>query len=107
MKYYKFEKIVKGENPIVRVTYKTWYGSLAVKDICKYGNSNTLWAYVENDALCYKSNSIDNFYNGEDNIYWVNGQEEIGSKNNCPNNVFLLTMFILFLCGLTAIQTLN
>ena len=80
MKYYKFKKITKGENPIIRVTYKTWWGSLVVKDIIK-SNVSDYWEFMENGALTFNFRPINTFYESDDDIYWVNGSDDITFMN--------------------------
>lgn len=72
MKYYKFEKIKKGEYPIIRVTYKTWWGKLVVRDICKSGSVGDFWKFMDNGELTYKFDPINTFYNNDEDVYWVN-----------------------------------
>ena len=74
MKYYKLEKITKGENPIIRVTYKTWWGSLIVKDICKCNTVEDFWVFMDNSCLTHNFEPINNFYKNDKDIYFVNGQ---------------------------------
>jgi hypothetical protein len=73
MKYYKFEKIVKGENPIIRVTYKTWHGSLIIKDICKCTIGG--WRFMEDGDIVPigKTTPINNFHKNNQDKYCVNG----------------------------------
>jgi hypothetical protein len=73
MKYYKFKKITKGENPIIRVTYKTWHGSLIEKDICKSENVEGFWEFMEDGNLTHRFEPINNFYKNDEDVYWVNG----------------------------------
>ena len=72
MKYYKFEKIQKGENPIIRVTYKNWFGKLIIKDVVK-SNVEGFWEFMEDGSLTHTFEPIENFYKNDNNIYWVNG----------------------------------
>ena len=72
MKYYKFEKIIKGKNPIIRITYKTWCGAFVVKDVCKSGVEG-FWEFMEDGHLTHKFDPINTFYNNDDDVYWVNG----------------------------------
>tara|TARA_R110000751_G_C13720375_1_gene475373 strand:- start:967 stop:1191 length:225 start_codon:yes stop_codon:yes gene_type:complete len=73
MKYYKFKKITKGENPIIRVTYKTWHGSLIEKDICKSKDIEGVWEFMEDGSLTHRFEPINNFYKNDEDVYWVNG----------------------------------
>jgi hypothetical protein len=73
MKYYKFKKITEGENPIIRVTYKTWRGSLIEKDVVKSAVEG-FWEFMENGNLTHNFAPINNFYNNNNDIYWVNGE---------------------------------
>jgi hypothetical protein len=72
MKYYKFEKIRKGKNPIIRITYKNWWGKLVIKDVIK-SNVDGFWEFMEDGRLTYRFEPINNFYENDDDIYWVNG----------------------------------
>jgi len=73
MKYYKFEKIQKGENPIIRITYKNWWGKLIIKDVIK-SNGNGFWEFMEDGNLTHRFGPINNFYHNDDDIYWVNSE---------------------------------
>ena len=75
MKYYKFEKIIKGDNPIIRVTYKTWHGSLIEKDICKEPTIKGYWVFMEDGMLTHRFDPINVFYNGCNDIYRVNSSK--------------------------------
>ena len=72
MKYYKFEKKQKGKNPIIRITYKNWWGKLIIKDVVK-SNVEGFWEFMEDGSLTHQFAPINNFYNNDDDIYWVNG----------------------------------
>ena len=72
MKYYKFEKKQKGKNPIIRITYKNWWGKLIIKDVVK-SNVEGFWEFMEDGSLTHRFAPINNFYNNDDDIYWVNG----------------------------------
>lgn len=71
MKYYKFEKIKKGENPIIRITYKTWYGKLIVKDVIK-SSVKGFWEFMEDGSLTHRFEPINNFYKNDIDFYIVN-----------------------------------
>jgi len=73
MKYYKFKKITKGENPIIRVTYKTFWGKLIEKDICKCKKIEGYWVYMEDGSLTHQFEPINNFHKNDEDVYWVNG----------------------------------
>jgi len=73
MKYYKFKKIEKGQNPIIRVTYKTWWGGLVEKDICKSKNVDGFWVFMESGSLTHQFEPINTFYKNNDDLYYVNG----------------------------------
>lgn len=73
MKYHKFEKIRKGENPIIRVTYKNIWGKFVIKDICKCGDIEGFWVFMDNGKLTHNFDPINNFYKNDVDIYWVNG----------------------------------
>ncbi len=72
MKYYKFKKITKGDNPIIRVTYKKWYGSLIEKDICKCNTIEGFWVFMDDGQLTHRFEPINNFYNNNEDEYFVN-----------------------------------
>lgn len=72
MKYIKFEKIQTGENPIIRMTYKNWYGKLVTRDIVK-ACLNNYWQFMDNSSLIYDYESINTFYNNTDDEYIING----------------------------------
>lgn len=72
MKYIKFEKVRKGNHPIIRVTLKTFWGKEVVKDIVQSSLSN-YWEYMECGTLITNYTSINTFYNGEDDVWYVNG----------------------------------
>lgn len=75
MKYYKFEKITKGNHPIIRITYKNCWGNLVIKDICKRGidSIGSRWVFMENGDLVFNCEPIDNFFYNNKDIYFVNG----------------------------------
>jgi hypothetical protein len=74
MKYLKFERIDSGisKDTIIRVTYKTWYGALRVRDVAnRYGSS--LWFFLDNGDLVLSYKPVETFhYSGKDS-YIVNG----------------------------------
>ena len=72
MKYYKFERIREGDNPIVRITYKTWWGSFVVKDVCKCGTVKGFWVFMDDDMLTHNFKPINQFNEGIDKVYIVN-----------------------------------
>ena len=72
MKYYKFEKIVKGDNPIIRITFKTTFGKLIQKDVCKCENINGFWVFMENAQITHNFEPINNFYKNNQDVYFVN-----------------------------------
>jgi len=76
MKYYKFEKVKKGKNPIIKVTYKTWWGSFVIRDICKCDTVQGFWVFMDNGLLTHNFEPINNFYENDDDIYWVNGRPQ-------------------------------
>ena len=73
MKYYKFEKIQKGKNPIIRLTYKNWLGRFVIRDICKDANIEGFWVFMDDGSLTHRFEPINNFFESDDDIYWVNG----------------------------------
>jgi hypothetical protein len=72
MKYYKFEKLQGENNPIIRITYKNWWGKLVIKDVCK-SNVTHCWCFMENGYIVFNSCPINNFHNNKSKFYWVNG----------------------------------
>ena len=74
MKYYKFEKIKKGENPIIRVTYKNWLGRLILRDVCRSENVNRFWFFMDNGYLTHDFGPINTFNENDDDVYYVNGK---------------------------------
>jgi len=72
MKYYKFEKVQKGNNPIIRITYKNWWGKLVIKDVVK-SNVDGFWEFMEDGSFTHRFEPINNFYKNDKDIYWVNG----------------------------------
>lgn len=78
MKYHKFEKIVYGKNPIIRVTFKTWYGKLIVRDICKSETKfmeNQFWIFMDNGSLTHNFEPINIFDKLGHHVYWINGKK--------------------------------
>lgn len=73
MKYLRFEKIKKGDNPVVRVTYKTFWGKIVTKDV--FRTDHDFWHYLENDEMVYPDQAIRNFEANDDDVYFVNGPE--------------------------------
>lgn len=73
MKYYKFEKIQKGDNPIIRITYKTWYGKLIVRDVCKCDSFDFMWTFMDNDKPVLDRSPIVTFHKNNLDVYYVNG----------------------------------
>lgn len=69
MKYYKFEKIEKGKYPIIKVTFKTWWGKKVVRDICRPHNN---WYFMDNGSVLIKDEPIKTFYHNNSDIYFVN-----------------------------------
>lgn len=76
MKYYKLEKIVKGENPIIRITFKNWLGRLIVRDVCKCATVNNFWVFMDNGDLTFDFETITTFNNNDLDVYYVNGQND-------------------------------
>jgi hypothetical protein len=75
MKYYKFTKIKKGENPIIRVTYKTWLGTLVEKDICLPHRESSFWEYMDGGGglPMSKLSPINTFHENNEDEYLING----------------------------------
>lgn len=74
MKYKKFELIRSGKNPLIRVTYLTFWGKEKVKDIVKSEGCKDFWVFCENNDLTFKFGPINAFYKSEERIYIVNDQ---------------------------------
>ena len=74
MTYCKFEKIQGGENPIIRVTYKTWWGKKIVKDVCKCSTVEGFWVFMDSGDLTHNFDPLNNFHKSEVNFYLVNEQ---------------------------------
>ena len=72
MKYYKFKKIFKGDNPIIRVTYKTFWGKLVDRDVCPSRGTSGFWVFMDNANLTHNFGPINNFYNNDLDEYIVN-----------------------------------
>lgn len=76
MKYYKFEKIIKGDNPIIRVTFKTsnWLGKqkIIVRDICQSQSIPEYWKFCDNGDLTHNFDPINVFHKNENNVYVIN-----------------------------------
>ena len=69
MKYYKFEKIQKGDNPIIRITFKTWYGKLIVRDVCKRYSVDDFWVFMDNGFLTHSFDPINTFHKNDLDVY--------------------------------------
>lgn len=67
MKYHK-SRI----HPIIRVTYKTFFGNLITRDICKSQNVEDYWEFMDNGELTHNFGPINIFYESNLDIYWVN-----------------------------------
>lgn len=74
MKYYKFEKIQKGENPIIRITFKKLFGGFVVRDVCKSTFVDKWWVCMDNGEELYDNPAIVNFHNNDADVYFVNGK---------------------------------
>ena len=72
MKIKKLEKIQKGDYPIIRVTYKTWYGKLVIKDVCKPLDHH-LWTFMDSGNLVLNDEAINTFNESDNVFYFVNG----------------------------------
>jgi len=71
MKYYKFEKVVAGDNPIIQVTYKNWLGNLIVRDVCR-ASVRRFWQHMDDGSLVNNMESIETFYNSDFDVYYLN-----------------------------------
>ena len=69
MKYYKFKKITGGENPIIRITYKNFWGNLIIKDVIKHRG---WWKFMENGRLVFDYDPIENFLLNNIDEYYIN-----------------------------------
>jgi hypothetical protein len=76
MRFHKFEKIVKSNEPIIRITYVTWYGSHVVRDVCKCKTLSTYWIYMDNGNIVHNHEPITAFYRNDMDVYIVNKSEE-------------------------------
>lgn len=71
MKYYKFKKIKFGLEPIVEITYKTWWRKLIIKHVIKDLEVDR-WVFLENGRYLHKGEPIEAFYKSGKDVYWVN-----------------------------------
>ena len=71
MKYYKFEKVVTGENPVIRITYKNWLGNLIVRDVCR-ASVRRFWQHMDDGSLVNNMESITTFNESNLNTYYLN-----------------------------------
>ncbi|MCP4520933.1 MAG: hypothetical protein GY827_04445 [Cytophagales bacterium] len=71
MKYYKFRKIYQGKNPIIRVTFKTFWGKMVDRDICPT-NVDGHWQFMDNGDLTYNFGPINTFYESDLEVYVLN-----------------------------------
>lgn len=69
MKYCKFEKIKGGNDPIIRITYKTWWGQYLIKDVSKSG---VLWYFMESGKRIFNYEPISIFNKSGKYSYRVN-----------------------------------
>lgn len=76
MRFHKFERIVKGNDPIIRVTFVTWYGSHVTRDVCKCKTLSNYWIYMDNGDLIHSCEPINVFYRSNMDVYTVNKDEE-------------------------------
>ncbi len=72
MKIHKLKRIVKGENPIIRVTYKTWWGKLKTRDVCQSTPRGNYWVYMDDNYCADGQDSINWFVNSDLDLYYVN-----------------------------------
>jgi hypothetical protein len=62
LNYYSLEKLEGGENPIIRVGYKNWYGKKTYKNLCKHKSIRGVWLYIENGLMFTDNGIINTFY---------------------------------------------
>jgi hypothetical protein len=76
MKLCKLEKVVSGENPIVRLTFKTWTGKIIVKDAFKIPGWS-IWMYMDtcgSSVLDGINDVLKNFHANNLDVFFVNGE---------------------------------
>lgn len=74
MKYHKFEKIIKGDNPIIRITFKDWRHRLYERDVIK-SVVNDWWIFMDDGELVETCpRPISNFHKNDNDVYLVNGK---------------------------------
>ncbi len=76
MKLCKLEKVVSGENPIVRLTFKTWTGKIIVRDAYKV-KEFSFWRYVDTGESTYRGGveiALKNFHANNLDVFFVNGE---------------------------------
>lgn len=74
MKYIKFEKIIEGINPIIRVTYKDNLGRVKTRDAFKTRYLNNHYFWLDSDELISKSEPIVRFEEMGLKEYYINGK---------------------------------
>lgn len=70
MKYTHFIKIHGGKYPIIRVSYKTWFGKKRKRDVCREGN-NFVW--MDTGEWVIKDTPLKAFLSSRREWYDVNG----------------------------------
>lgn len=75
MRIYKLEKITKGDYPIIRITFKKWYGGFISRDICRYSLTDKYWKFLDNSQLIIDVSVINNFYHNDKDVYLINKQK--------------------------------
>ena len=74
MKLIKLERVKLGDElPIVRLTFKTFWGKKIVRDACKNRTVEDFWDFVDNGQLTHDFSRINTFYNSGAKEYVVNG----------------------------------
>ena len=77
MKIYKLERLRKFIKPTIRVTYKTWWGKLIIKDLHK---PYALWRSLKNDEFIYKGSTLNHFISSDLDYYYINGKHGKDTK---------------------------
>lgn len=74
MKYHKFKKINKGDNPTIRVTFKSFLGIRKVRDVCKCPDLKNKWIFLDDGSSNNNCDPINHFHNNNEDEFIVNGE---------------------------------